>query len=159
MYSVIVFYFISCNNNYYRTFFNMVGMGFPHTHHFPSFLFMLDALTLSPSSVAACDGELVVFTCTVNEREILWRITTPTRNYDPIALFPSFVGMMSFRTPDGVFKYGVTSYTISSMELVSTLNATATRSLDGTVVNCEGGESGRNETANITLICNVDSII
>ena len=67
--------------------------------------------------------------------------------------------MMPFRTPDGVFKYAATSYTTSPMELVSTLTTTANRSLDGTVVRCEGGESGRNVTANITLICNVDNIL
>ena len=119
-----------------------------------SFLFMLDALTLSPSSVAACDGELVVFTCTVNEGALVWRITTPTRNYGPLGAFNSLVGMQ-FNTSDGVFKYGVTFYTTSPMELVSTLTTTATRSLDGTVVQCEGG--GRSVDTNITLICNVDN--
>ena len=119
---------------------------------------MLDALNLSPSSFSACNGELVVFTCTVNQTAIIWRITTPTRNYDPLAVIVSDVGRMPFSSSDGVFKYGATSYTTSPMELVSTLTTTATRSLDGTVVNREGGESGRNETANITLICNVDNI-
>ena len=118
---------------------------------------MLDALTLSPSSVAACDGELVVFTCTVNERGVLWRITTPTRNYPIQVLVVSDVGMMPFSSSDGVFKYGATSYTTSPMELVSTLTTTATRSLDGTVVQCEGGEGGGSVTANITLIRNVDN--
>ena len=115
---------------------------------------MLDALTLSPSSVAACDGELLVFTCTANQTAIIWWITTPTRNYDPLGVAAALVGM-PFSTSDGVFKYGATSYTISSMELVSTLTTTATRSLDGTVVQCEevgGGGGRRSVTANITLI-------
>ena len=119
---------------------------------------MLDALTLSPSSVAACDGELVVFTCTVNGRGITWRITTPTRNYPIQVLVVSDVGMMPFSSSDGVFKYAATSYTTSPMELVSTLTTTATRSLDGTVVQCEGGGGGGvGVTANITLIRNVDN--
>ena len=125
-----------------------------------SFLFMLDALTLSPSSVAACDGELVVFTCTANVRVILWRITTPTRNYGPLAVIPSDVGrMMPFTTRDGVFKYGATSFINSSIELVSTLTTTANRSLDGTVVQCEEVGRGRNVTANLTHICNVNNIM
>ena len=120
-------------------------------------LFILDALTLSPSSVAACDGELVVFTCTVNQTFIIWAITTPTRNYPIQAVVFSDVMRMPFTTADRVFKYAATSYTTSPMELVSTLTTTATRSLDGTVVQCEGGR--RSVTANITLICNVDDII
>ena len=125
------------------------------------FLFMLDALTLSPSSVAACDGELVVFTCTVNVRVIVWRITTPTRNYGPLAAVPSDVErMMPFTTRDGVFKYGAISFINSvPVELVSTLNTTANRSLDGTVVQCEEAGGGRSVTANITFIRNVDNIM
>ena len=120
---------------------------------------MLDALTLSPSSVAACDGELAVFTCTVNVSSLAWRMTTPTRNYDPLAASAALVGMRPLITPDGVFSSASTSYTTSLMELVSTLTTTATRSLDGTVVQCEEGGGGGSVTANITLIRNVNNII
>ena len=111
------------------------------------FLFMLDSLTLSPSSVAACDGELVVFTCTANVGAFVWWITTPTRNYYPLGVSASFVGRMPFNTSDGVFSSASTSYTTSPMELVSTLTTTANRNLDGTVVQCEAG--GRSVTTNI----------
>ena len=140
----------------------MIREGFPHSP-FPdsvitSFLFMLDALTLSPSSVTACDGELVVFTCTVNEGALVWRINTPTRNYDPLAASAALVRMRPLMTPDGVFSSASTSYTTSPVELVSTLTTTATRSLDGTVVQCEGGGGGgRSGTANITFRRNVDN--
>ena len=73
-----------------------------------------------------------------------------------IAVAVPLVGM-TFTTSDGVFKYAGTSYTTSPMELVSTLTTTANRSLDGTIVQCEGGGGGRSVTANITLIRNVDN--
>ena len=114
----------------------------------------LDAQTLSPPLVAACDGELVVFTCTVNGRGITWRITTPTRNYDPQVVLLSDVGRMPFRSSDGVFKFAATSYTTSPMELVSTLTTTVNTSFD---LQCQVGDMGRSVTANLTLIRNFNN--
>ena len=109
-----------------------------------------DALTLSPSSVVACDGEQVVLTCTANQTFVQWTISTPTMNYTTIETDNNDIEQ---RTDDGVFIFRLASYTPSPLELVATVTVSASQNFNGTLVECASLISGvaRRETSVLTL--------
>ena len=109
-----------------------------------------DALTLSPSSVVACDGEQVVLTCTANQTFVRWTVSTPTMNYTAIEIDNN---NMDQRLADGVLIFRLASYTPSPLELVATVTVSVGQNLNGTLIECASLISGviRRETSVLTL--------
>ena len=114
--------------------------------------YYLGTLNLSPPSAIACDGEQVVFTCTVNQTFVNWDIFTPRGNYTAINIDSDDIDM-ELRLAGGVFIFRVTSYTPSPLELVATVTVSVSQNLNGTLVECVSLISGvaRKETSVLTL--------
>ena len=97
-----------------------------------------------------------MFTCsTTTQSSILWTITSPMMNYQPLALNQRDVGVMPLPTR-GDFTFNVTSYTPSTMELETTVTVTTSEDLNGTVLECDTIISGDviRRTAVMTVIGN-----
>ena len=78
-------------------------------------------------------------------------------NYQPLDLTQLDVGIMPLPTTgDGHFTFNVTSYTPSTMELETTVTVTATKDLNGIVLECAAIVSGDpiRRTAVMTVIGN-----
>ena len=95
----------------------------------------------------ACPGEMVTYTCTVNQRVVLDWIVEPFISGSDLIRFPTIStsgeivncnDVVAVQCEHFNFVATLTNHMIAMVDITSMLTFTATARLDGTVVQCRG---------------------
>ena len=99
----------------------------------------IDAVTLVPTSITTCPGQIVTFNCTAYGVPIEWSVFTPNMNYTNLSISDA-----NRKVEDGVITADLVTLDTSTMPItvVSSLTVNVTTELEGIKVQCLGVTNG-----------------